>query len=150
MTALGAGGLLEVGPKNVLRDLTRIDFADVDAWSCGTVQSIRVVSAALADADQRRPAADLESFLLAGLRLAVGTPDHGALSDEAFASEVRAPYSWMTEKLDAVRAGLVPDPGEALDAAVAEVGRLLCGKGFTAHQSQDAITRAMAGTETES
>jgi hypothetical protein len=104
----------------------------------------------LAVAAGRLVRARLQAFLLAALHLAAGTPDIAGLSADAFASQVRAPYSRMTQRLEAVRTALVSDLEEALDAAIRDVEMLLKGKGLTSWQRRDAIARAMAGTGMES
>ncbi|MFI6926014.1 hypothetical protein ACIBIZ_39175 [Nonomuraea spiralis] len=82
----------------------------------------------------------VEEFLLAALRLIVGTPALTILSSEAFETEIREPYAPLVDRLEAVRAGRVP----VLDQAVRDVGGVLRAKGFTDRQSHAAIQRALA------
>jgi [acyl-carrier-protein] S-malonyltransferase len=143
---------VEVGPKTVLRDLSKSEFPDRTFWACDSLRGIREVSMALAEADPMRPAAvtttELTAFLLAAMRLAVGTPDEVGLSGEAFESEVRAPYTRLLERLDLVRATRVPRPDEILESTIRDIVMLLRAKGFTAPQSHAAIDRALAGAGT--
>jgi [acyl-carrier-protein] S-malonyltransferase len=159
MTGLGVDALVEVGPKNSLRDLTRSQFPGLRVESCGTVPELRAAAAPPAGPPSGArigarsgagPSAGLEAFLLAALRLAVGTPDSAALPADGYAAEVRAPYQRLAGLLDELRAGLVPDPAAALAAAAGLTGTLLRGKGLSDTQSHEAITRAMTGTGTES
>ncbi|NUP15603.1 MAG: ACP S-malonyltransferase [Streptomyces sp.] len=140
--------LVEVGPKAVLRDLSKSEFPDRTVWACDSVRGIRSVSMALAESDPIRPATvgttELVAFLLAGLRLAVGTPDDVGLSGEEYESAVRAPYTRLLERLDLVRAARISDPEELLESAIRDIAMLLRAKGFSALQSHAALDRALA------
>lgn len=142
--AQGVDVLIEAGPKTVLRDLTRTVAPEVTAWSCDSVRAVQEVAAALSGGDARAEVDSVEEFLLAALRLIVGTPALARLSSEAFETEIRAPYARLVDALDAVRAARVPDHKPVLDQTVRDVGGVLRAKGFTDQQSHAAIERALA------
>ncbi|MER5319554.1 ACP S-malonyltransferase [Streptosporangium roseum] len=144
MRAQGVDVLIEAGPKSVLRDLTRTVAPEIAAWSCDSVRAAQEVAAALSGGAVQAEADSFEEFLLAALRLIVGTPALARLSAEAFETEIRAPYARLVDQLDAVRADRVPDSHPAMEQAVRDVGGVLRAKGFTDQQSHAAIERALA------
>jgi [acyl-carrier-protein] S-malonyltransferase len=99
--------VIEVGPKTVLRDLTRSQRPDVTALSCGTAEDVVALRGLFASdhgaAGVTRSAA--EEFLLACLRLAVGTPSPRTHTRATFERTVDAPYRLLREELGSVRGG---------------------------------------------
>jgi [acyl-carrier-protein] S-malonyltransferase len=144
----GADTLLEVGPKTTLRDLTLTDYPGLTVRSCDSLTAVREIAALVSTpAAAQAPAAPAETeftdFLLACLRLAVGTPNLAGPEATAFDENVRAPYGQLMERLDKLRSEPVADPCNFLEETARETLRLLRAKGFTEERRRAAISAAL-------
>lgn len=138
----GVDTMIELGPKTILRDLIRLEFPDVCAVSFGTADSRTAVQRLLEAKGRRKhvlpaavPRSQVEEFLQACLRLAVGTPSLKELSPARFKQAIQEPYQALIENVDALRAtdARQTDP-EVLRRAVRCILDLLRAKGLTSQQ----------------
>ncbi|MDK0517991.1 ACP S-malonyltransferase [Streptomyces sp. ML-6] len=135
----GARIVVELGPKTVLRDLTRTMAPGLTVLSCGDPGTVTAASRFLASA-RRRPAnvpvnrGTAENFLTGCLRLAIGTPFPHLATEEEFENGVREPYEELRRTLAMVRAraaGAADGAGtDVLTGAARRVMALLEAKGI--------------------
>ena len=152
----GAETILELGPRTVLRDLIRADRPAASATSCGAPADLAGLRRLL-DVSRRRARGasgstlvQTEEFILACLRLAIGTPCLRDSAPEAFRRTVQKPYEELVSELDAVRAAHEP-PADALvvrRTAQRMLG-LLRGKGWEGERSRRLLERAAAECHVE-
>jgi [acyl-carrier-protein] S-malonyltransferase len=106
----GVDTLIELGPKTILRDLTRLEFPNICAISFGSLENKNSLQRLL-DAESRREQAarqglrtrQTEGFLLACLRIAIGTPTLKNHTEASFLQTIRNPYNSIIEALDHMR-----------------------------------------------
>ncbi|MGX2993165.1 ACP S-malonyltransferase [Streptomyces sp. JNUCC 64] len=120
--------VVELGPKTVLRDLTREAWPRIPVLVCGTAAAVAAAGGFLTSGARRTTGARVdrrtaESFLTGCLRLAVGTPSPRHRSQAEFTEFVRAPYEELARSLDEVRAVPTDGPGTVEAAVVAGAAR---------------------------
>lgn len=145
----GIDTLIELGPKTVLRDLIRLEFPHVCAISFGTDEGQTSVRRLLEAEEQRArsfttglPGLQVEAFLQACLRLAIGTPSYKTHSPASFRQTIQAPYHTIVESLDVVRASSDKQANlEILRQATRSTLGLLRAKGLDVTQCHSLLER---------
>lgn len=159
LIGLGVETVVELGPKTVLRDLTRAEQPTLIALSCGDPESVARAGRFFASSSRRAEGArvgqeSVERFLLGCLRLAVGTPSPRSHSRETFENTVRRPYEELREALATTR-GQAACPGTAeadvgvLVSAAQRTLSLLTAKGMEAATSHELLATVAGDTGVE-
>jgi [acyl-carrier-protein] S-malonyltransferase len=159
LLGLGVETVIELGPKTVLRDLTRAERPTLTALACGDPESVTAVARFFASHARRAAGATVgrepaERFLLGCLRLAVGTPSPRRHTPETYLTSVRRPYEELRETLDTIREHPEHHHDPGVDTVVGAAQRtlsLLTAKGVEAGTGRELLgaTAGAAGVEEE-
>lgn len=151
----GVQNFVELGPKEVLRDLIRLDFPQIRALSFSGPEDEGIVKRILLgsqneSADEDVTPSELLNLLQACLRVAVGTPLKKEKNAASFEQTIRAPYRTLVSQLTKVKKEMDKVGFSQLREAVELTLRLLRAKGFTKEESLILLRQALSNPQIES
>ncbi|SMO32078.1 ACP S-malonyltransferase [Melghirimyces algeriensis] len=153
LTHQGVQNFIELGPKQVLRDVIRLEFPQVRALSFGGPEDEGLVQRILQGNNQRADETvsknEMLLLLQACLRVAVGTPLKKAKSTVSFEQTIRAPYRRLVTQLNALREGREEPSLSQLRQAAEQTFRLLRAKGLGKEESLKLFRQALSNRSIE-